>query len=672
MAEKRYKVEVQEDHLERLANARPIQAVAELIWNGADADATIIDVLVESNELGMQSVVVQDNGHGIPHQDAPVLFKKLGGSWKAHGNRSKTESRMLHGKEGKGRLKALALGRVADWTVVYEDSEKFYRYTITLIRDNLVDVRVSDPVEVNETETGVEVRILELHREFRSLEGDSAIQELSEIFALYLSDYSEVAVSYQGRKLDPSASIASRKTIQLEPIEQEGQIYPVELELVEWKTVTERVVYLCSEDGFPFQRMQPRFHAPGFQFSAYLKSKYISQLNEKGTLDLAEMNPVLQAAYELAQEKIKEHFKNRELEAARSEIEEWKAEQIYPYKEEPQSSVEEAERKVFDIVALNVNRHLPDFSEANRQAKAFQLRMLRQAIERGPEELQLILKEVLDLPDRKQQELAKLLEEASLANVISASRLVADRLKFLQGLEVLLFDSEIKKHLKERSQLHRILADNNTWVFGEEFNLTVDDQSLTQVLRKHRKLIGEEIAIDSPVRRVDGTKGVIDLMLSKAVPRNHADEREHLVVELKRPTVSIGSNEISQVKSYAFAIAADERFEPLKTRWNFWVVSNALDKTGRLETRQSGRPRGQVYKSEEGNIEVWCKTWSEVLEECKSRMRFVQEKLQANVDKESSLKYLKKTYEKYLSGVAENDETGDHEEVVEVEPEAAS
>ena len=114
--------------------------------------------------------------------------------------------------------------------------------------------------------------------------------------------------------------------------------------------------------------------------------------------------------------------------------------------------------------------------------------MLRQAIGSGPEELQLILNEVLDLPEQKQKELAKLLEEASLANVISASKLVADRLKFLNGLETLLFDPEHKSRLKERSQLHRIIADNNTWLFGEEFNLTVDDQSLTEVLRTHRNL----------------------------------------------------------------------------------------------------------------------------------------------------------------------------------------
>jgi DNA topoisomerase VI subunit B len=117
MAEKHYKVEVQEDHLERLANARPLQAVAELVWNGLDADATKVDVAVNSTDLGMQSIIIRDDGGGISYADVPDVFAHLGGSWKARGGRSKKKSRMLHGKDGKGRFKALALGRVADWTV---------------------------------------------------------------------------------------------------------------------------------------------------------------------------------------------------------------------------------------------------------------------------------------------------------------------------------------------------------------------------------------------------------------------------------------------------------------------------------------------------------------------------------------------------------------------------
>jgi histidine kinase/DNA gyrase B/HSP90-like ATPase len=654
MAEAHYRVQVERDHLKKLATAKPIQALSELVWNSLDADATRVDVEIDADDIAMRAVTVRDNGHGIPHDDVELVFGKLGGSWKRHGSRSKGRGRLLHGKEGKGRLKALALGRSAEWTVRYRENGKILGYTISLLRDDLVDVRVTEPTGVDPAlGTGVEVRITELDRSYRSLEPQRSVQSLSEVFALYLTDYTDISVYVESQKLDPSALIADRQIFDLSPIKDGEDEHTVSVELIEWKSASERWFFLCGPEGFPFQRMPPKFHTPGFQFSAYLKSTYVGTLQERGVLDLAEMNGTLQEAYDAAAEQIKAHFRSKEVEAARSEIEQWKEEQVYPYRSEPQTSVEKAERKVFDIVALNVNKHLRDFSEQSPKSKEFQMRMLRQAIERGPDELQHILTEVLDLPERTQKEMSKLLEEADLANVISASRLVSDRLKFVHGLETLLFDPESRKLLKERSQLHRMIAENNTWIFGEEFNLTVDDKSLTEVLRKHQKEIGTETAIDRPVKRIDGKVGIVDLMLSRAVPQNHADEREHLIVELKRPSVKIGAEEIAQVEKYAFSVADDERFRHLKTRWSFWVLSNDLDGYARIKTRQKGNPPGRVFLSEDGNIEVWVKSWAEVLAECKARLRFVQEHLQANVDKETSLRYLKKTYEKYLTGVAE-------------------
>src|SRR5207302_281427 len=105
---------------------------------------------------------------------------------------------------------------------------------------------------------------------------------------------------------------------------------------------------------------------------------------------------------------------------------------------------------------------------------------------------------------------------------------------FLKGLEYLVFDPESKQVLLERSQLHRIL-EHHTWLFGEEFNLTVSDQSLTEVLRKHLALLRKEPSDSAPVLREDGSTGIVDLMLSRQVPQTRREEREHLVVELKRP-----------------------------------------------------------------------------------------------------------------------------------------
>ncbi|CAB3810810.1 hypothetical protein [Paraburkholderia fynbosensis] len=99
------------------------------------------------------------------------------------------------------------------------------------------------------------------------------------------------------------------------------------------------------------------------------------------------MQPGVVAAINEAQQTIKDHFRARAAEEARSVVAEWKDEAVYPFSGEPATSAEKVERQVFDIVAVNVARHLPDYSSSQPKNRKFQLRMLRQAIERSPEDL---------------------------------------------------------------------------------------------------------------------------------------------------------------------------------------------------------------------------------------------------------------------------------------------
>ncbi len=84
MATKTVEIQVQNDHLERLATVKkPILAVAELIWNAVDADADRVDIALHDGVLGgFEAIEVADNGHGMPHSEAEGFFSRLGGSWK--------------------------------------------------------------------------------------------------------------------------------------------------------------------------------------------------------------------------------------------------------------------------------------------------------------------------------------------------------------------------------------------------------------------------------------------------------------------------------------------------------------------------------------------------------------------------------------------------------------
>jgi Histidine kinase-, DNA gyrase B-, and HSP90-like ATPase len=95
-------LEAKSDHILRLAGVRdPFCAIAEMIWNAVDAEATTVDVHIELNAVdGVGEVIVSDNDHGMNHQECLMHFRHLGGSWKLRPSRRGTSSGPLHGKNG--------------------------------------------------------------------------------------------------------------------------------------------------------------------------------------------------------------------------------------------------------------------------------------------------------------------------------------------------------------------------------------------------------------------------------------------------------------------------------------------------------------------------------------------------------------------------------------------
>lgn len=644
---KTYALEVRDDFVTKETHAHPVTALVELIWNSLDADAKSVEVKEDVHETGEKRIIVTDNGLGFSHEDAPKFFSQLGGSWKHLAGQSKA-GRFLHGAEGKGRLKAFALGRVVDWEICYQDGNDFKEFKISMLENALREVRITAPEDSQIKQTGVKCVISELRKEYEFLQSENTHQEMSEIFATYLKNYKDVQIKLPTGKLDISVAISASKTITLNSIIEDEVEYPVELDLIEWKNATGRVLYLCNEAGLPLSQTEIRVQAPGLNFSAYLKSSYISKLSRDGSLGLGELNSLLAVAIADVKDSVKLFHRERTAEKSKSVVERWKEESVYPFKNEPASQVERIEREIFDIVAVKVSNLVPDFDNSPQKGKKLQLRMLKQAIEQSPDDLQLILTEVLELSEKGQKDFAKLLKETSLTAIISASKVVSDRLTFLTGLEALLFDTEEKKNLKERTQLHRLLAEN-TWIFGEEFFLSVDDQSLTEVLRKHLKTKNLDITVDEAVLRIDGKVGIVDLMLTRNIPCHREDELEHLIVELKRPTVQIGSKEITQIKDYAFAVSEDERFSGVKAKWTFWIISNEMDAACKREANQANRPAGMLYQSDDKQITIWAKRWSEVLHSNRQRLRLFQQSLELSADKDTSLQFLKETYAEILS-----------------------
>lgn len=629
----RFVVQVDADQFDRLARpTQPLAGVAELIWNSLDAEAEMVTVTIGRTELdAVAAVVIADDGHGMTHADALRDFKRLGGSWKKLRATSKTGKRSLHGKEGAGRFRAFAIGSTVEWTSIAERGDgKLERTVVTGTMDSSEFV-VSDPEELATGSSGMVVRITRPREHANRLLGDAAAMQLVAKFAVYLVKYPSLHVTYDGHVLDPSTIIERETEVTLDAALGGDRGAPV-LRIMEWKPEAKGIspsLVLCDENGVALHEITDQIESPpGISYTAYLT--WTGFAEHAHDLLLADLDhPTLSPIVNAAREAIRSHLKARQSEHRAEQIERWKADRVYPYTGEPKSTAEAQERRVFDVVAVAA---APAVAKEPKAAK-LSLRLIREALGQPPGALHRVLKEVLDLTPEQLADFDRLLDQTTLASMIYTNKTVTDRLGFLHDLEAMLFDAGKKERLLERKELHRIVANGRTWLFGEQYTLAVDDQGLTKVLEAHRASLGDDTSVTQPVTDPDGHTRIVDLMLSKAA--HFADRRQHLVVELKRPTVKLTQKELNQITTYAVAVVEDERFKTPDVTWEFWLLGDDMDDVVERLVNSKDSPPG-LY-TEGDNYRIWVRRWAEVLEENRQRLHFYRDHLKYQPEEEAEL-----------------------------------
>ncbi|MFI8792282.1 ATP-binding protein [Streptomyces sp. NPDC055105] len=622
---------VEQDHVEGVAKLNdPVGAVVELIWNALDADATNVAVGIERDEIGgVSKVTVTDNGHGMSSESVPSHFDKLGGSWKKTALVSMGKRRAMHGRNGQGRVRAFALGQQVRWTTVGQGIDGRIRTVIDAGRSAMRDYAIDTTGNTNE-EVGTRVEAWgQVPRIERLLNTSSVIATLTAEFALYLEAYTDTSIAYDDVQVDPSAVQIHSEPYQLQRV---NELPAPELKVIEWRKGVKRELALCDSRQMPLVKLRPEIQAPGFNFTAYLSWQgFEDRPQDLALVDWDEESPA-SAVVEQAREKLREHFRRRVEDRRREQVLEWQREDVYPYKEAATEPTEITEREAFDTVATTIAKHIPKAIKAKRAT----LGLLKETLAAKPDHTPEILEKVFALSRQEKEELGLLLKRTSLTSLIRTSTEVTDRLDFLRALEIILFNTEARKVTRERDQLHKIL-ENEAWVFGEEFSLMVSERGLSEVLRKHLKVLRKPEPADTRVRLLNGDAGRVDLMLSKTTV--WVQKPHHLVVELKRPNVKLGMEEFSQLVGYATAVVGDERFKATEANWDFWLIGNSMDDSLRSLTRQPHLPPGQAA-AVGTSARLWVREWSEVIRECQQRLHFYRDRLDYQSTDEHALEYL--------------------------------
>ena len=408
-AVKTISVEVRDDHLELLSRAKPVHAMAELIWNALDAEATEVSVEFEQNAMeGVDAIRIRDNGHGLAYDHALVAFKNLGGSWKREEAQSAHRKRFLHGQYGKGRFRAFALGNRVEWRSAYEHERQRSCFSISGRAATLGEFELTDPVESKDTATGMLVEIADLPGNITLLRGVKAVQEVTDLFALYLRQYPDVRIVYDGIPLDPANAEDRATDYDLGVLVMaNGERVRVKMTLVEWNLPGKRGIVLCDEHGFALHPVMPKLLFRGFSYTAYLRSEHFVRLEREGLLQLEEMAPDVKQILDEVRLRLRQHFTLREIERAQDLLTQWKENGLYPYAGEPADRDEETERHIFNIYATHLGQHAV-LAEASHANKRLVLRLLQELLRTEPTRATRILDELLAFPEDKQAEVAGL------------------------------------------------------------------------------------------------------------------------------------------------------------------------------------------------------------------------------------------------------------------------
>lgn len=403
-------VQVREDHLENLARTKPMTALAELMWNALDAESTELRVEFVENELGgIEMIRIVDNGHGLHYDDAFIVFQSLGGSWKRGGSRTMARKRVLHGKFGKGRFRAFSLGNQVAWKSVYQEVGHHYSFSIDGTAMTLGQFRIANAAGAPGTHTGMTVEITNVSNGANLLRGVKAVQEVTDLFALYLRQYPDVRIVYDGIPID--AANAQDRAVEYvldELVTENGDIVQSTLTVVEWHLPGKRGLFLCDEHGFLLADGLPRLHFRGFSYTAYLKSAHCSTLDRQGLLQAGELSPDLRLMMDSARAKLREHFTLREVERAQDTLAGWREAELYPYSDDPKSDADANERRIFDIYATHLNQIFPDFGGNSTRTQGLVLRLLQELVRTEPIRVARVLDDLLDFPEEKEEQVIEL------------------------------------------------------------------------------------------------------------------------------------------------------------------------------------------------------------------------------------------------------------------------
>jgi hypothetical protein len=615
------------------------QAIVEYIWNGFDAKATCVEMTYSANEIGnISSIQIKDNGYGIQHDLLESKFSPFFESEKLSDFKESKHHSAIHGKNGVGRLTFFTFASNANWETIFCKNGKFYRYNVGIKKESLQSYTQSkSELAISENkDTGTVVTFSGI---FEVNEGKLKSEFLNYLklefgWFLELNRHKGFSIKINGEQLDYSSVIGEQdkaKFIHRETGVEFNVLY------IRWhKEINRefsRYYYQNSNKDEVWKDYTTlNKKSDSFYHSIFIQSSYFDNFNflsdENNNQQAIVGGKKSDEQFRYLQSELTNYLRRKRKpflkENSYKLIEEYENENVFPeFKENEWEAFRKDELK--SVIRGLYETQPKIFSALNiEQKKAFVgfLNLLLDSDER--ERILFIIRKIVDLDEIEREELAELLKSTKLSRVIKTINIVKDRYKIIKQLKELVFNEGLGAN--ERDHIQKIV-ECHYWIFGEQYYLiSAAEPRFEEVLRRFIYLMrgdGKKVKIDHPDKNKE-----MDIFLCKQ--NKMLDTVENIVVELKHPKVKLGDKELNQVKGYLDVIIKQDDFNGNNIFWNFYLVGNSFDTSGRiereLENSKTHGERSLAFKTD--RYRIYVKKWSEVFTELECRYKYLEDSLE--------------------------------------------
>jgi hypothetical protein len=616
------------------------KSIAEYIWNGFDAGASIVEIDYEFNAAGLRNLIIRDNGRGIHHDKLVKKFTPLFESDKLIDGSTNKHSSRLHGRNGLGRLTFFTFCGHATWDTNFKKNEKNYSYTIKIDAKKLDFF--SGPEEVpreSKGDTGTIVTFSDFkeypHYKYGKNQGEvELLSYLKTTFCwfLELNRFHNYILRINGQDLDYSDLVEDRKTFDLLNEKSKNRFA---VKYIRWKnSLSEEYsrFYYLDEKNEEIYTEYTTLNKKGdsFYHSVFISSRYFKGfkfdskadqdiLTEKGRTD-----ETFKWLIEQLSDFLRKHRKPFLRKYAKKLIDDFEREGVIVKKDKDAFQliqIDELEEVIQEIFTTQPRV----FSNLNTEQQKILIELLNLVLNSDErEKILTIVEKIVELEPEERGDLAKILETTEMRKIIKTIQLLTNRKNTLDILKICVFKEEFGAN--EVNHLQTIIEDN-TWLFGEKYAVIAAAEDTFEVaLRNHLAILSKK---DEKIKMTHPDKNKqVDLFLCRQDARNEGVH--NIIIEIKHPKKRVGLDQLNQVKNYLQVITEEARFNATSYTWEFLLIGTKFDIKGLMENEVKSAER----KGERGlvqdlnNIKIYVKKWSDVISECELRHNFITEKLE--------------------------------------------